>query len=41
MNKILSYSGTRQAAMIRDGAVSSTELVSAHLARIDESEPRP
>lgn len=39
MNKILSYSGTRQAAMIRDGAVSSTELVSAHLARIDEINP--
>ncbi len=39
MDRILRYSGTRQAEMIRDGAVSSTELVSAHLARIDEVNP--
>jgi amidase len=39
MNKILSFSGTRQAEMIRDGALSSTELVRAHLARIYEVNP--
>jgi len=39
MNKILSLSGTRQAELIRDGAVSSTELIDAHLARIDEVNP--
>ena len=39
MNNILKFSGTRQAEMIRDGAVSSAELVSAHLARIDEVNP--
>jgi amidase len=39
MNRILSFSGTRQAEMIRDRAVSSVELVSAHLARIDELNP--
>jgi amidase len=39
MPKFLSFSGTRLAEMIRDGALSSTELVSAHLARIDEVNP--
>jgi len=39
MNKILSVSGTRQAELIREGAVSSTELTTAHLARIDEVNP--
>jgi amidase len=39
MHKFLSFSGTRQAEMIRDGALSSEELVSAHLARIDEVNP--
>src|SRR5580698_4886966 len=39
MNKFLTFSGTRQAELIRDGAVSSAELVSAHLARIDEVNP--
>lgn len=39
MNKFLSFSGTRQAELIRDGAVSSEELIGAHLARIDEVNP--
>jgi amidase len=39
MPELLSFSGTRQAGMIRDGALSSTELVRAHLARIDEVNP--
>ena len=39
MNKFLSFSGTRQAELIRDGAVSSGELIGAHLARIDEVNP--
>lgn len=39
MNRILKFSGTRQAEMIRDGTVSSAELVRAHLARIDEVNP--
>jgi amidase len=33
-------SGTQQARMIREGAVSATELVSAHLKRIDEINPK-
>ncbi|HEY3826694.1 MAG TPA: amidase [Bryobacteraceae bacterium] len=40
MIKFLSYSGTKQAELIRDGAVSSTELIRAHLARIDEVNPK-
>ena len=39
MTKVLSFSGTRQAELIRDGAVSSRELIEAHLARIDEVNP--
>jgi amidase len=39
MNKLLSISGTRQAGMIREGALSSAELVNAHLARIDQVNP--
>ena len=39
MPEFLSISGTRQAGMIRDGALSSEELVSAHLVRIDEVNP--
>lgn len=37
---ILRHSGTRQAELIRAGAVSSLELVRAHLARIDEVNPK-
>ena len=39
MDKFLSFSGTRQAEMIREGSVSSRELIEAHLARIDEVNP--
>jgi len=39
MDRFLSFSGTRQAGLIREGAVSSRELVGAHLARIDEVNP--
>jgi amidase len=39
IDKVLSYSGTRQAALIRDGAISSVELITAHLARIAEVNP--
>ena len=37
---ILRASGTTQARLIAEGAVSSTELVRAHLARIDEVNPK-
>jgi amidase len=40
MIKFLSYSGTKQAEQIRDGSVSSTELIRVHLARIDEVNPK-
>src|ERR1700674_3022876 len=39
MNKLLTLSGTRQAELIRDGAVSSKDLIDAHLARIDQVNP--
>ena len=39
MNQMLAFSGTRQARLIREGAVSSRELVEAHLARIAEVNP--
>src|SRR5580704_1025712 len=39
MDRVLTFSGTRQAEMIRDGAVSSLELVRAHLVRIDQVNP--
>jgi amidase len=39
MDKLLTYSGIRQAALIRDGAISSVELITAHLARIAEVNP--
>jgi amidase len=38
-NKLLSFSGTQQAELVRDGSVSAMELVQAHLARIDEINP--
>lgn len=40
MHEVLALSGTEQARLIRDGAISSVELVTAHLARIDEVNPR-
>jgi amidase len=39
VNKFLSFSGTRQAESIREGAVSSVDLVTTHLARIDAVNP--
>ncbi len=36
MHEALILSGTKQAKLIRDGAISATELVTAHLARIEE-----
>ncbi len=39
MRDILSFSGTEQARLIRKGEISSSELVRAHLARIDEVNP--
>ena len=40
IDQILRASGTVQARMIRDGAISSADLVSAHLACIDELNPK-
>lgn len=40
MNQLLTLSGTKQAELIRTGAVSSSELIAAHLARIDEVNPK-
>jgi amidase len=39
MNDVLSLSGVAQARLIREGAISSEELVRAHLARIEEINP--
>jgi amidase len=39
MKDVLVLSGTEQARLIRAGDISSVELVSAHLARIDEVNP--
>ena len=39
IDKILRASGTKQAELIREGAVSSVELVRAHLTRIDQINP--
>jgi amidase len=39
MHAILALSGTQQARLIREGAISSAELIAAHLARIDEVNP--
>jgi amidase len=39
MNEILKLSGTRQGELIRDGGITSEELIHAHLARIDEVNP--
>ena len=39
MNDVLSRSGTEQARLIRDGQVSSAELLNAHLERIEQINP--
>jgi amidase len=39
VNEILALSGTAQARLIREGAVSSVELITAHLERIAEVNP--
>jgi amidase len=39
MNNVLSLSGLAQGRLIRDGEISSAELVEAHLARIDQTNP--
>jgi amidase len=39
MYDVLALSGTQQARLIREGAISSVELVTAHLDRIDEVNP--
>lgn len=39
MHDILALPGTQQARLIREGSISSVELVTAHLARIDEINP--
>src|SRR5260370_32384902 len=40
MKDLLELSGTAQARLIRDGEVSSVELVDAHLQRIEQVNPR-
>jgi amidase len=40
MHDVLSLSGTQQARLIRERAISSVELVNAHLARIAEVNPK-
>jgi len=39
MNPVLTLSGTAQARLIREGQISSEELIGAHLARIEEVNP--
>jgi amidase len=39
VNAVLTYSGTQQARLIREGQVLSAELISAHLDRIDRVNP--
>jgi amidase len=39
MNEVLALSGTQQARLIREGTISSAELIAAHLARIEEVNP--
>jgi amidase len=39
MNELLELSGTRQGELIREGAITSEEVIHAHLARIDEVNP--
>jgi amidase len=40
MNRTLTLSGTKQAELIREGSISSAELIAAHLARIDDVNPK-
>lgn len=40
MHDILTLSGTQQARLIRERAISSAELIAAHLERIDEVNPK-
>jgi amidase len=40
MNPILALSGVAQGRLIREGAITSAALVEAHLARIEEENPR-
>ena len=40
MDEILKLSATRQAALVRQGTVSATELVQAHLEQIAAQNPR-
>ena len=40
MHDVLALSGTQQARLIRERGISSVELITAHLARIDEVNPR-
>ncbi|HWF07418.1 MAG TPA: amidase family protein [Bryobacteraceae bacterium] len=40
MNDLLSLSGTKQAELIRTGDLGSSELIAAHLAHIDEVNPK-
>ncbi len=39
MHEVLALSGTQQARLIREGAISSVDLITAHLARIEEVNP--
>ncbi len=39
MSDLLNFSGTRQAALIREGEISSLELIRLHLARIEKTNP--
>ena len=40
MNEILGLAAVRQAELIREGEISSTELVKAHIRRIEEVNPK-
>ncbi len=39
MDKVLGFSGTQMAGLIRDGELSSRQLIEKHIARIDEVNP--
>jgi amidase len=39
VNEVLALSGTEQARLVREGKISSAELIAAHLARIEEINP--
>lgn len=40
MKEILALSGTAQACLIRQGEISSAELIQAHVERIEQVNPR-